>query len=61
MFLINIIEKDSKNQEISNTKISFGTYEGIKQAEFTTNENTTEIKLEFIAKDKYTNKELTIN
>lgn len=61
MFLINIIEKDSKNQEISNAEIAFGTYKGTKQVELITNENTTEIRIEFYAKDKYINKELTIN
>lgn len=61
IFLINIIEKDIRNNIINNHKISFGKYKGIKQVEFTTNKDTTEIKLEFCAKEKSTNRELTIN
>lgn len=61
IFLINIIEKDIRNNNINTHKISFGKYKGIKQVEFTTNKDTTEIKLEFCAREKSTNRELTIN
>lgn len=61
IFLINIIEKDIRNNIINTHKISLGKYKGIKQVEFTTNKDTTEIKLEFCAREKSTNRDLTIN
>lgn len=57
---INIIERDSRNKEIANSDISFGTYNGIKVIEIITNEKTAEIKIEFYSKYKYVEQSLII-
>ena len=57
---INIIERDSRNKEITNSEISFGTYNGIKVMEIITNEKTAEIKIEFYSKYKYVEQSLII-
>ena len=49
-FKINIIERDSRNLQIANTEISFGTYIGIKNLELTTHKETSEVKIEFYSK-----------
>lgn len=61
MYKITIIERDIKNQEISNQEISFGTFIGTKQIKITTNESTTELKIEFSTKYENTERSLTIN
>lgn len=59
-YTINIIERDFKNQEIGNTEITFGTYEGTKQIEIRTKEETSEVKVEFCSKYKYAEKVLIV-
>lgn len=61
MYEINVIERDKQNKEIKNESIVFGNYDGIKEIEIFTHEKTRELKIEFKAKFKYINRELTIN
>ena len=60
-FAINIIQRDSKNLEITNYEEQFGEFHGIKDIEIKTAENTSEIKIEFKSKYKYSEKTWTIN
>ena len=60
VFEINIIERDKRNFEIKNTAIQFKEYEGIKEIELITHENTNEFKIEFKTKYQYLNRNLTI-
>lgn len=60
VYKINIIQRDSKNQQITNHKIEFGTFDGLKKIEFVTHEKTSEVKIEFYSKYKYLDQELII-
>ena len=60
IFEINIIERDKRNFEIKNTAIQFKEYEGIKEIELITHENTSEFKIEFKTKYQYLNRNFTI-
>ncbi len=59
-YSINLIQRNNRNQEIDNTQIKFGTYEGTKKIEIVTKETTSEIKIEFRSKYSYSQKKLTI-
>ncbi len=59
-YTINLIERDIKNQEIKQTEIKFGTYDGIKLINLTTKETTTEVKVEFKSEYPYAQKKLVI-
>lgn len=61
LFTINIIQRDNKNIEITNTEERFENFSGIKNIEIETTENTAEIKIEFKVKYKHIYKEWTIN
>ena len=60
MYEINIIERDNKNREIKETSFQFENYNGKKELEIITNENTREFKIEFKAKYQYVDRELVI-
>ena len=59
-YSINIIERDEKNQEINQTKINFGTFQGIKTIKIKTKELTNEVKIEFKSEYPYSNKKLIV-
>lgn len=59
-YSINLIQRNNRNQEIDNTQIEFGTYNGTKKIEIVTKETNTEIKIEFRSKYSYSQKSLTI-
>lgn len=59
-FEINLLERDKNNKEIKNTRMSLGTYSGVKEIKLTTNENTREIKIEFKSEYKYIEKTFVI-
>lgn len=60
-FTINIIQRDNRNIEIKSQEIIFGNFSGIKEIEVETTKNTSEIKIEFKSKYKYTAKRWTLN
>ena len=51
IFTINIIQRDKRNVDITNTEEKFGKFSGVKDISIETSENTSEIKIEF--KSKY--------
>ena len=59
-FTIKIIERDLQNKTIKENSIKFGTYNGIKQIEIQTDENTSEIKIEFMSEYQYSQKQLIV-
>ena len=61
MYEINIIERDKRNYEIKNTSFTFGNFEGTKELEIITDENTIEFKIEFKARYQYLDRNLIIN
>jgi len=60
LFAINIIQRDSKNKEITAQEEKFGRFSGMKEIEVQTKENTSEIKIEFTSKYQYMMKQWTI-
>lgn len=60
IFEINILERDAKNQDICSNKITFGNFNGVKELEIVTNENTREIKIEVLDKIELQEKILII-
>ena len=60
LFIINIIQKDEKNIEITNKEEKFGDFSGLKEIEIQTTENTKEIKIEFKSKYQYAKKQWVI-
>lgn len=59
-YKINIIERNIKNQSLVTNQIVFDKYDGTKQINIVTNEETSEIKIEFISKFKYGNESLVV-
>ncbi len=60
IFTINIIQRDNKNVDITNTEEMFGIFSGKKEINIKTTENTSEIKIEFKSKYTYVQKEWII-
>lgn len=59
-YTINLIERNEKNQELNRTEIKFGTFNGKKQIDVITKEDTIEIKIEFKSDYPYSTKKLII-
>lgn len=59
-YTINLLERDDKNQELNQTNIKFGTFQGKKQIRIHTKETTAEIKIEFQSEYPYAEKKLIV-
>ncbi len=61
LYTIKIIQKNVKNQELCSTELNFGSFNGIKNIEINTKQETTEFRIEFTVDEKCTDKKLVVN